>query len=397
MGEERLVFDSFKPKNAIPPMKEEDLPDFACRLGEPGMNLSRGGRARQWWWNKITKMTPHHTTGKHISDIQTVVRGAHGMRVVKGIESPSYGKEVGYMTSMQMIKMLRDPVLAKAFLGFSHLDMLPAARQEFPRRVAGLFMALARVRSLEKWPKYAAGKGLGVLPRNTTFLDKIASYHEEHPDFRGNLKPNSFCTMDGFNRTVCGAEWDKEWRDALATWRLEADLTRSGSVEALVDEPAEKPAEKPAPVPVPEVEPPPIVIGRPVEPQADQPTSGKRKKSLDPDSEEEDLAPPSSKPRPSQVDSFLPKGMALVSILRTEILSVRSKAKEVLEEGKLDAFVGKDRKWIWKTVLGDRGTYVVFAKLRGNLKDVDPYITPPVGKLIRSGKDVEKHVAEFCQ
>lgn len=389
-------------------MQEEDLPDFAHRLGEKGGQLSCGGRARTWWWNKITKLTAHHTTGKHISDIEQVVRGAHGPHTVVGIECPNYGKEVGYLTYGQMIKMLRDPVLAKAFLGFSYFDMAPAAKQEFPRRVAGLFMSLARVRSLEKWPKYAAGKGLGVLPRNTTFLDKIAEYHEQHPDFRGALKPNSFCTIDGFRRTVCGEEWDKEWRDALATWRLEAELTRNASIQEIAaaeHTPSPKPtvvpptpniapAAAPAVAPPPVELPPPIVLGQPIQTPPVQhkapvlqelhPEVRKRK------------AEDATRTEPNTKIQKAVRGIEFASILKTEMLITRSLAKQMCDSGNTDCFLGKERKWINKTVCGSRGSYTIFAKLRGNLKDVDPYITPPVGKLLRSGKDVEKHIAEFC-
>ena len=126
-------------------MQPSDLPDYATRLAEPGNeHSSLGGKARTWWWNKITTMTAHHTTGRHISDIEQQVRTSYGIRTVKGIDCPNYGREVGYMTTMQLIKMLRDPVLAEAFLGFSYFDMAPAARQEFPRRVAEWEKALKR-------------------------------------------------------------------------------------------------------------------------------------------------------------------------------------------------------------------------------------------------------------
>tara|TARA_B110001452_G_scaffold33162_1_gene25748 strand:- start:898 stop:2307 length:1410 start_codon:yes stop_codon:yes gene_type:complete len=465
-AESPIVFERLKPKHAPAPMQKSNLPDFTTRVAEPGSEqTSLGGKARTWWWSKITTMTTHRTTGKHISDIEKTVRTSYGIRTVKGIDCPAYGREVGYMTTMQLIKMLRDPVLAEAFLGFSYFDMAPAARQEFPRRVAGIFMALARVRSLEKWPRYAEGKGLGVLPKNTVLLDRIAEYHEQNPDFRGALRPGSFCTVDGFRRVVCAEAWDKEWREALATWRLEAALTRdlgtlkvatastAPVLDTVVAAPAPSPSAAPsmasmasvasvasvaeppqpdpdpapppptpllAPAAAPEAVPPRVVLPPPVAPAPApppapevvvgqpvltgvSPSSTRKRDRPDFYREQSDIRIPHSKapraasPKPPAVPAVSQlRGEDLVALLKREMLGVRTVAKTSADLGDTDCFVGKQRRMVYKTIAGANGAYVVYAKLRGNLKEVDPYIDPPVGSVLRSGKDVEKYVAKAC-
>lgn len=82
-------------------------------------------------------------------------------------------------------------------------------------------------------------------------------------------------------------------------------------------------------------------------------------------------------------------------MLKTEMANARRLAKERCDANDTDVFVGKERKWMMKVVHGKRGAYQVFTKLRGNLKQVDAYIAPPIGTILRSGMDAEKHVRMF--
>ena len=75
---------------------------------------------------------------------------------------------------------------------------------------------------------------------------------------------------------------------------------------------------------------------------------------------------------------------------------MRAVAKTKADLGDTDCFVGKQRRMAYKTIQGVNGAYTVYAKLRGNLKEVDPYIDTPTGSVLRSGKDVERYVAKTC-
>ena len=134
-----LVLPRLQPSWLVP-MNEANMPSFASALMQrSSSSLSEGHRARQWWWQKITSLSKHATTGQCIKDIP------------RGRDNPAFAKRVGFMTDVQFIKMMRDPVLSKAFLGFSYDALGPAARREFPRRVAGVFMAGCKLRSCHTW------------------------------------------------------------------------------------------------------------------------------------------------------------------------------------------------------------------------------------------------------
>ena len=156
-------------------------------------------------------------------------------------------------------------------------------------------------------------------------------------------------------------------------------------------------APAPAPPPAPEV-----VVGQPVLTGV-SPSSTRKRDRPDFYREQSDIRIPHSKapraasPKPPAVPAVSQlRGEDLVALLKREMLGVRTVAKTSADLGDTDCFVGKQRRMVYKTIAGANGAYVVYAKLRGNLKEVDPYIDPPVGSVLRSGKDVEKYVAKAC-
>jgi hypothetical protein len=89
---------------------------------------------------------------------------------------------------------------------------------------------------------------------------------------------------------------------------------------------------------------------------------------------------------------------ALKDRLKLEFDNLRAEARKRCKIGQHKCYFDSDRLFIRQIqVPSTHGPYTIFAKMRGSSKDVDAYISTPLGfgKPIRSIRDVEKHITKY--